>query len=234
MAGPNYNFEDTSTNEMNAFKRTQVVKNCGNQWRGKSLSRNQSIKTIDGTLARTHSTRSVRSLARTTSMRSRKSRISLDEKTCNSARKVAISSLIFNIGTIIVAQLSIAFKHFLLPETCYNADTEQNSNGLTPIDDINCSQIFEIDVDALDNTFVSITLFSVIFDLPANLMLIAALKLEMGWLFLPWLVVTKVKILGCVFVSCLLMHYIDDISSKATYQRSKTNDHVSIDRRETR
>ena len=225
MAGPNYNFQDTST---------QSVKRFGSQWKENTLSRKQSIKTIDGALARTPSTRSGRSLARTQSMRSRKSRISLDEKTCNSARKVAISSLIFNIGTIIVAQLSIAFKHFLLPETCYNADTEQNSNGLTPIDDINCSQIFEIDVDALDNTFVSITLFSVIFDLPANLMLVAALKLEMGWLFLPWLVVTKVKILGCVFVSCLLMHYIDDISSKATYQRSKTIDHVSIDKKEAR
>jgi len=30
------------------------------------------------------------------------------------------------------------------------------------------------------------------------------------------------------------MHYIDDISSKATYQRSKTIDHVSIDKKEAR
>ena len=203
MTDENQSLFDPTTKDLNTFNRNR------------SFKRNASIKSYGNqSFARSQSLKSNRSLARTQSIRSRKSRISLDEKTSKSARKVAISSLIFNIGIIIIAQLSISFKHFLLPEACYNNELNQNINAMTALDDPNCSQIFEIDVDALDNTFVSVTLFSVIFDLPANLMLIAAMKLEMAWLFLPWLVVTKVKILGCIVVCCLLMHFMDDIFTK--------------------
>ena len=224
MTKENLNSFVSTTKDLNtfnrnrSFKRTQSIRSYGNQ-----------------ALGRTQSVRSTRSLARTHSMRSRRSRASLDEKTSNSARKVAISSLIFNIGIIITAQLSISFKHFLLPEECYNNDLDQVMNPLNTLDDPNCSQIFEIDVDALDNTFVSITLFSVIFDLPATLMLIAALKLELAWLFLPWLVVTKIKILSCIVVCCLLMHFMDDAFAKRSMiqQRSASRHFVTNQLQET-
>ena len=227
-------------NDVNLSPLTKKIlnKNLDELHRNRSFKRTQSIKSYGNrSFARTQSVRSSRSLARTHSMRSQKSRGTLNETVSNEtskcARKVAVSSLVLNIGTIIVAQISIACKHFLLPEKCYKENSGGYHEELDTHEEPNCSQIFKVDVDSLDHTFVSITIFSVIIDLPANLMLLAALKIEMAWLFLPWLVVTKIKIIGCIVVSCLLMHFTNDISSKAIQQRSATRHHVSNNNEET-
>ena len=228
MIDENRSLRDPSTNGLNELHRNRSFKQAAQSV--KSLSKVDQ-KIFNETFARTQSVRSSRSLPRTHSTKSQKSRASINEaeykEKSKRAGKVAFSSLVLNIGTIIVAQLSIACKHYLLPEKCYEEDLEGHHNKLNALEEPNCSQIFEVDVDSLDHTFVSITIFSVMFDLPANLMLLAALKIEMAWLFLPWLVVTKIKIIGCIVVSCLLMHFTNDISSKkAIQQLSATNPQV--------
>ena len=103
----------------------------------------------------------------------------MNEELYNTARNISIISVILNIATIFVSQFAIPYKHLAM---------EQDGSCCKIMI---CSQMFEFDMNSLDVIFISVTLFSIIIDLPANLMLIFGLKCKVSWLFLPWLVSTS-------------------------------------------
>ena len=138
----------------------------------------------------------------------------MNENLHKSVTKIAFISVLLNIVTIFSAQLAIAFKQLMFSAECQLLKnllptTEQDGGCLKST---KCAQILEFDMNSMDVIFVSVTLFTIIPDLPASVMLIFGLKFKMSWLFLPWLVVTKLKIFGWIVISCLWMEFISNAS----------------------
>ena len=137
----------------------------------------------------------------------------MNNKYRSCATKISILSITLNIVVILLSQLSIAFKYSIWsPPICENEQLSESNLSPSGQKDIKCPHIFEFDVNSMDTIFVVITLLSIFLDLPANVMLFVAIRLKISWMFLPWLVVTKLKIIGSIFISCMLMHYVVDIS----------------------
>ena len=118
-------------------------------------------------------------------------------------RKTAFISMLLNIITILLSQLSIALKHLFVTTNC-NSENLVNPDG-ADLEEHKCYQIFQIRLDSIDAMFVTITILSIFIDLPANIMLFGALRIKSSWMFLPWLVVTKLKIIGCIIISCIIL-----------------------------
>ena len=118
-------------------------------------------------------------------------------------RKTAIISMLLNIITILLSQLSIALKHLFVTTNC-NSKNLVNPDS-AHLEEDKCYQIFQIRLDSVDAMFVTITILSIFIDLPANIMLFGALRIKSSWMFLPWLVVTKLKIIGCIIISCIIL-----------------------------
>lgn len=144
----------------------------------------------------------------------------MNENVENSARKIAVLSIIVNVATIFLAQLSIV-KHMFVSPNCPDSPSLRETE-VAVLEDTKCTGIFHFGVDSIDSVFVAITLFSIIPDLPANVMLIAALNSKVSWMFLPWLVVTKLKIIGCIVISCLMMHITMDVPMSHQHQYNST------------
>ena len=147
----------------------------------------------------------------------------LNENLHKSVTKIAIISVTSNIAAIFLAQLSIAFKHLIFSPECHNKILPTTEPDIGCLKSTKCALIFEFDINSMDVVFVSVTLFSIILDLPASVMLMFGLKCKVSWLFLPWLVVTKLKILGCIVISCLWMYFIMD-----TYQNEFNSTNCSL------
>ena len=136
------------------------------------------------------------------------------------ARTTAILSIIVSVTTILLAQLIIDLNHAFMPPNCPDPDRP----SLTETDegvhshDIKCSGILDFGINSVDIIFVTITLFSIFADLPANVMLLVAIHSKVTWMFIPWLVVTDLKIIGCIVTVCFMMHIINDISHNHQHQ----------------
>ena len=160
----------------------------------------------------------------------------MNENLHKSVTKIAVISVTLNIVTIFLAQLSIAFKHIIFSPDCHNKLLPTTEQDVGCLKSTKCAQIFEFDIyiafefdiiyNSMDIIFVSLTLFSIIPDLPASVMLVFGVKCKVSWLFLPWLVVTKIKIIGCIVISCLWMYFIMDVSM--SYQNEFNNTHCSL------
>ena len=118
-------------------------------------------------------------------------------------RKTAFISMLLNIITILLSQLSIALKHLFVTTNC-NSENLVNPDS-ADLEEDKCYQIFQIRLDSIDAMFVTISILSIFIDLPANIMLFGALRIKSSWMFLPWLVVTKLKIIGCIIISCIIL-----------------------------
>ena len=148
----------------------------------------------------------------------------MNNKSRNCARKIAILSITLNIVVILLSQLSIVFKYLIWsPLSCENEQLSESNITPSGQKDTKCPHIFEFNVNSMDTIFVAITLFSIFPDLPANVMLFVAIRLKMSWMFLPWLVITKLKIIGSIFISCILMHYAVDISKNNHHELNITS-----------
>ena len=123
-----------------------------------------------------------------------------------STRKIAVISIILNVVTISLSQLAIAFKHsFFSPKCNYETTSENEIKGIG-LEDRNCTRMFEFGIAFLDAILVTITMFSIVLDLPSNIMLFLALHSKVSRMFLPWMLVTALKIIGCIVISCVMMH----------------------------
>ena len=136
------------------------------------------------------------------------------------ARTTAILSIVVSVTTILLAQLIIAMNHSFMPPNCPDRSSLTETEEIVHSDDTKCSGILDFGINSIDIIFVTITMFSIVADLPANVMLLVAINSKVTWMFVPWLVVTDLKIIGCIVTVCFMMHIVNDISHNhqhATY-----------------
>ena len=140
------------------------------------------------------------------------------------ARTIAILSIITSVTVILLAQLMIGVKHVFVSLNCSESLSLTEAEAILHSEDVGCNGTFDFTITVIDVILVAITLFSVLADLPTNIILLIAINSNISWMFIPWLIVTLLKIVGCVATICLLMYIPadNDLSFPPHQQEDKT------------
>ena len=134
-------------------------------------------------------------------------------------RWIAIFSIIACVGTILFAQLAVALKHaFTIPDEPKASSTPPNGDTLHVYQE--CSAVPNSNFDLIDMILVFVTMFFLTLDLPANILLLIAVKANDQWKFIPWLMVTGVKLIVCIVIICLVvcLKFDATFESSSVYQ----------------
>ena len=147
-------------------------------------------------------------------------------------RWIAIFSIITSVVTIVLAQITIVVKRTITVQNEYNISLSIKSEEILNAKE-ECDAILNSNFDLIDITLVVVTLFSLILDLPANVMLLVAVNTSDKWKFIPWLIVTGSKLIGCVVITCLLVYltFDDSFENSSFYPTTDYEKRLPINQR---
>ena len=146
-------------------------------------------------------------------------------------RRVAKFSIIMNVVTVLLAQLDVTIRHvFIFSEADLSSPTIQNGQFLDPEE--TCNAVMHPNIAVLGMILMVVICFCFILDLPVNVMLLVALGTNDRSKYIPWLIVTGIKLIGCTVIICITVFitFDDAFENLSAYEGTHHGTRLSINR----